>query len=146
MSRIDEAVKLFDDGFNCSQAVLAVYGPQLGLERETALEIAAGFGGGIGCMGDTCGALTGAFMVIGLKYGAIDPADKESKLKTYALIRQAAEMFAKRTGALNCRDLLGFDMSTPQGKEQAAKEGAFEICADLVKYAAEILEEILSED
>lgn len=146
MSRIDEAVRLFDDGFNCSQAVLAVYGPQFGLERETALKIAAGFGGGIGCMGDTCGALTVAFMVIGLKHGAIDPADKESKLKTYALIRQAAGMFAKRAGALNCRDLLGFDLSTPQGKEQAAKEGAFEICADLVKYAAEILEEILGED
>ena len=146
MNRIDEAVGLFDDGFNCSQAMLAVCGPQFGLERKTALRIAAGFGGGVGCMGDTCGALTVAFMVIGLKYGAVDPADKESKLSTYTLIRQAAEMFAKRTGALNCRDLLGFDLSTPEGKEQAAKEDAFEICADLIKYAAEILEEILGED
>ena len=146
MSRIDETVGLFDDGFNCSQAVLAIYGPRFGLERETALKIAAGFGGGMGCMGDTCGALTGAFMVIGLKYGAIDPGDKEAKLKTYALIRQAAEMFAKRAGALNCRDLLGFDLSTPLGKVQAAQKGAFDICTDLVKYAAEILEEILSED
>ncbi len=146
MNRIDEAAGLFDDGFNCSQAMLAVYGPQFGLERETALKIAAGFGGGMGCMGDTCGALTGAFMVIGLKHGPIDPADKESKLKTYALIRQAAEMFEKRTGALNCRDLLGFDPSTPEGKEQAAKEGAFEICADLIKYAAEILEEMLDQN
>jgi len=100
----------------------------------------------MGCMGDVCGALTGVFMVIGLKYGAIDPADKESKLKTYTLIRQAAEMFAKRTGAVNCRDLLGFDLSTPEGKQQAAKEGAFEICTDLVKYAAGILEKVLSED
>ena len=96
-------------------------------------------------MGDTCGALTGAFMVIGLKYGAIDAGDKESKLKTYTLVRQAAEMFAKRAGALNCRDLLGFDLNTPQGMEQAAKKGAFDICANLVKYAAEILEEILEE-
>ncbi len=66
MSRIENAVSRFAEGYNCSQAVLSAYAEQLGVDGETALKIAAGFGGGLGRMAETCGAVTGAFMVLGL--------------------------------------------------------------------------------
>ena len=75
----EQAVNNFREGSNCSQAVISVYAEQLGLSRKTALKIAQGFGGGMGRMTKTCGAVTGAFMVLGLKYGNADIHDKEAK-------------------------------------------------------------------
>ena len=71
-AKSEQAVRKFGKGFNCSQAVLSVYAEEFGLCRETALKIACGFGGGMGRMALTCGVVTGAFMVIGLKYGNVD--------------------------------------------------------------------------
>jgi C_GCAxxG_C_C family probable redox protein len=143
MNRADQSVQLFEQGFSCSQAILATYGPPLGLDRDIALKAAAGFGGGIGCMGTLCGALGGLFIAIGLKYGTTDPSDKDTKMKTYEIVKNAAEQFEKQYGSVNCRDLLGFDLSTPQGKEQAKKSGSFDICPNLIRCAAQIAEETL---
>jgi C_GCAxxG_C_C family probable redox protein len=68
-SKVNEAEACFSNGFNCCQSVLSTYGKGLGLGEREALKIASGFGAGIAYMGDICGAVTGAFMVIGLKYG-----------------------------------------------------------------------------
>ena len=143
MNRLDQAANLFDQGYSCSQSVLAVYGPPLGLDKELAIKAAAGFGGGIGCMGTLCGALGGLFIAIGLKYGTTDPTDKDTKMKTYDIVKNAAEKFEKQFGSVNCRDLLGFDLSTPEGKEQAKIDGSFDICTNLIRYTAQIAEEIL---
>jgi C_GCAxxG_C_C family probable redox protein len=62
MNRVEQAVSCFKNDLNCSLAILATYGQQFGLARETALKLAAGFGGGMGRMGHACGAVTGAFM------------------------------------------------------------------------------------
>ncbi|MHC4258915.1 MAG: C-GCAxxG-C-C family protein, partial [Planctomycetota bacterium] len=75
MDNVDHAVALFKEGLNCSQAVFSVYSEQMGLDNKTAAKIASGFGGGMR-MGETCGVVTGAFMVIGLEYGSGDPKDK----------------------------------------------------------------------
>jgi len=69
MSRVEEAVSCFADGFSCSQSIVSTYGTEFGVDREKALKISTGFGGGMGRLGGTCGAVTGAIMVIGLKYG-----------------------------------------------------------------------------
>jgi C_GCAxxG_C_C family probable redox protein len=66
--RCERATQCFSEGFNCSQAVLSAFGPEMGLDCETALRVAGMFGAGMGRMGNVCGAVTGAFMVIGLKY------------------------------------------------------------------------------
>lgn len=137
------AVKLFNEGFNCSQAVLAAFCESLGLDRQTALRLGAGFGGGIGGGGDVCGALSGAVMVLGLRYGSADAADKTAKNETYRKTRILVEEFKLRTGSLYCRELLGFDMSTEQGRLAAKRPGAFDDCSQFVRVAAEILEEMI---
>jgi len=145
MSTADEAVICFDDGFNCSQAVFSAFAPQLGLDRVTALKVAGTFGGGMGRMGETCGAVTGALMVIGLKYGQATNDDKAAKEKSYELVRQFAERFrARNRGCLTCRDLLGADISTPEGMKQLREKQAFTtMCPKFVHDAAEIVEQLL---
>ena len=92
MSRVEQAVSCFKGGFNCSQAVLSTYAQDFGLDREAALKLAAGFGGGMGRMAGTCGAVTGAFMVLGLKHGPTEAGDQTGKgnsLRASSGIRQA---------------------------------------------------------
>ena len=145
-AKSEQAVRKFRKGFNCSQAVLSVYAEEFGLCRETALKIACGFGGGMGRMALTCGAVTGAFMVIGLKYGNVDANEKEIKEKTYGLVREFARRFEKRNGSSICRELLGCDISEPEGLRSAKENGLFtSVCPGLVREAVEILEEMMNE-
>jgi C_GCAxxG_C_C family probable redox protein len=144
MNKVERAVSCFNDGFSCSQAVLSTYGEQFGLDRETALKVAGAFGGGMGHMGETCGAVTGALMVIGLKYGQTRVDDKEPKKKTYRLVKEFAEQFKVRNGSINCTELLGCDLSTPEGMQRAKERGLFTtVCPKFVQDAAEILEELI---
>jgi C_GCAxxG_C_C family probable redox protein len=145
MSIADQAVACFDEGFNCSQAVFSAFAPQLGLDRVVALKVAGPFGGGIGRMGETCGAVTGALMVIGLKYGQTTSEDKAAKEKSYELVRQFAERFkARNRGCLACRELLGADIGTPEGMQKIREKQAFTtMCPKFVRDAAEIVEELL---
>jgi len=146
-AKSEQAVRKFRKGFNCSQAVLSVYAEEFGLCRETALKIACGFGGGMGRMGLTCGAVAGAFMVIGLKYGNVDANEKEIKEKTYGLVGEFARRFEKRNGSSICRELLGCDISEPEGLRSAKENGLFtSVCPGLVRDAVEILEEMLEKD
>jgi C_GCAxxG_C_C family probable redox protein len=143
MNRTETAVKLFNEGYNCSQAVLAAFCEPYGMEPKTALTLAAGFGGGIGAAGGVCGALTGAVMVLGLKYGSPDVADKTAKNEMYRKTRVLCEEYKLRTGSLYCRDLLGFDLSTEAGQLAAIEPNAFHDCRQFVRIAADILEEML---
>ena len=95
MSRAEEAKKQFEKGFHCAPAVLSTYSEQLGLEKASALKIACGFGGGIGRMGRTCGAVTGALMVFGLKHGQVNLADQESSQRTYTLVKEFIDRFKR---------------------------------------------------
>ena len=144
MSKADDAVAMFKTGFNCSQSVLAPFGPELGLERELCLRVACAFGGGMGRQGRTCGAVSGALMVIGLKHGQISLDDPEAKLRTYALAKKLMDAFVARNKSPDCRDLLGCDLSTEEGLKKAmAMNFHTEICPKFVKDSAEILEQIL---
>jgi C_GCAxxG_C_C family probable redox protein len=144
MSKVKQAVSCFEEGFSCSQAVLSTYAPQFGLDREAALKIAGPFGGGMGGMGHTCGAVTGAFMVIGLKYGRVQAEDIQTKEQAYSLVKEFTRRFASRNGSIMCRELLGLDISTPEGRLLAQDEGLFAtLCPKLVQDAAEIIEQIL---
>jgi len=139
------AASRFSEGFNCAQAVFSAYAEQLGMERNAALKVSAGFGGGMGSLAGTCGVVSGAVMAIGLKYGATEGQDRETKLKTYALVREFAAEFKARRGAITCRELLGYDISTPEGKKAVEEQGlAGKICPGLVQDAAEIVAEILA--
>ena len=95
-------------------------------------------------MGETCGAVTGAFMVIGLKYGNSKAEDNPSKEKAYSLVREFADRFQSRNGTIGCRELLGCELSTPEGRALAREKNLFAtICPKLVQDAAKIIEQIL---
>jgi C_GCAxxG_C_C family probable redox protein len=113
VNRVQKAIQLFNSNYNCSQAVLAAFADEAGLDEPTALKLASGFGGGFGCSGGTCGALTGAVMAMGLCCGTADSADKTTKMEVYRKVRQLTEEYKLRTGSTICRELMGFDMSTP---------------------------------
>ena len=145
MKKSDRAVAVLNDGFNCAQSVFSVFAPGLGLEKGKAARIASAFGGGMARGGGTCGAVTGAFMVLGLKYGSSRPRDKERKEKSYEIAREFMRRFNERDGTVVCRDLLGCDISTPEGFARAKERGLFDtVCAKLVKDSVEILEDMLS--
>lgn len=144
MSGVERAVSCFEEGFSCSQALLSTYGPQFGLDRETALKVAGAFGGGIARMGQTCGTVTGALMAIGLKYGNTKTDDEQAKEKAYSLAKEFADEFQSRNGSIVCRELLGCDISIPEERELAAEKGLFTtLCPKFVQDAAEIVEQIL---
>ncbi|HUV03001.1 MAG TPA: C-GCAxxG-C-C family protein [Desulfobacteria bacterium] len=144
MNNVERAVSCFNDGFSCSQAVLATYAELFGLDRDRALKVASAFGGGMGHLGETCGAVTGAFMVIGLKCGQTDADDKETKKKTYRLVKAFAEKFKARNGSISCTELLGCDLSTPEGMKRAKEQNLFTtLCPTFVRDATELLEELL---
>ena len=144
MSDIEKAAAGFSQGLNCAQSVLSAYGPRFGLDRDLALKLASGFGGGIGHRGESCGVVTGAIMVIGLKHGGTLADGQESLDKTYGLIERFLESFKARHGSILCRELLGCDISTPEGLQAARDKGLFfDVCPKYVRDSAEILEEIL---
>ena len=143
MTRAETALSQFQEGFNCSQAILSAYAGQFGLDEETALKLAAGFGGGMGRMAETCGAVTGAFMVLGLRFGEACP-DRDAKERIYGRVREFADRFKARNGSLVCRDLLGRDISVPENLQLARETYLFSTnCPKFVRDACEILEELL---
>ena len=144
MDRVERAVSCFKEGFTCSQAMLSTYGPQLGLNHELALKVSGAFGGGMARMGETCGAVTGAFMVIGLKHGNARVEDKQAKERAYSLVKEFVDRFKSRNGSIVCRELLGCDISTPEGmKLVKEKKLTTTLCPKFVQDAAEIIEQIL---
>jgi len=144
MNKVESAVSCFKEGFSCSQAVFSAYSGLFGLDRETSLRLAQAFGGGMARMGETCGAVSGAFMLIGLKYGKIKADDEQAKEKTYEIVRKFVDAFKSLNGSILCRDLLGCDISTSEGMKQAKEKELFEtLCPKFVQNAAEIIEKIL---
>lgn len=145
MDRVDRAVSSLKEGFNCAQSVLSTYSKLFGLDRELALKIAQAFGGGMARMGQTCGAVTGAFMVIGLKHGKLRAEDDEAKEKTYEIVREFVKRFKSLHGSIMCKDLLGYDLNIPEElKEVEEKQIWDDRCPEFVKSGVEILEKLLS--
>ena len=139
--RIEKAVALFKEGFNCSQSVVAAFVDQYGFTHEQALRMSASFGGGIGRMRETCGAACGLFMLAGLETGAVEGADRDGKARNYAVVQELAEEFKRRNGALKCADLLGLSkkepvVSTPEAR--TAQYYAKRPCVKMVEEAARI--------
>ena len=144
MSKSDVAVEVFRGGANCSQAVLGAYAAEHGLTSELALKIACGFGGGIGRLGHTCGAVAGAVMAIGLVAGDAEPTGAANKARVYGLVQSFVEQFEAKHHTILCSELIGCDINTPQGYEEATARGVFTtLCPEYVRDAVEILEELL---
>jgi C_GCAxxG_C_C family probable redox protein len=126
--------------FNCAQTVFSLFAPELGIDEKTALKIASGFGGGMACA-ETCGAVTGAYMVIGIKHGHAT-SNPDDKVNTKLLIQKYNEKFKVKHESLICKKLLGFDISTPEGLSAARENDVFHAkCPAFIKTSCKILEE-----
>jgi len=143
-SKPDAAVDCFKGGFNCAQAVYSTYAEDFNIKKTDALRVSCGFGGGMGRLQETCGAVTGAIMLIGCKHGKIKKEDTESTDLTYELVREFADIFSAKHGSISCGTLLGCNLRTPEG-QQVFKEGNYKElkCCRYVHDAAEIVEGLL---
>ena len=142
--RSEIAVSRFKEGFSCSQAVLSAFSDLFDIELNLALKISQPFGGGIAHRGDICGAVSGAFMAIGLKYGRTQVHDIPSRERTYAAVTTFIEKFEGVFGSIICKELLGNDLSTEDGYKKAEDEGLFEtLCPKFVRHAAELVETVI---
>ena len=109
----------------------------LGMDCTCIPRIATGFGAGMGRHGETCGAVVGAIMALGLKYGREDVTDAESKADTYAKVESLLQAFKDKYGTVVCRDLIGCDFQTPEGNERFKRENMHvNLCAKFVAFAA----------
>ena len=139
--RIEKAVELFKEGFNCSQSVVAAFADEYGFTREQALRMSASFGGGIGRMRETCGAACGLFLLAGLETAAVVGADREGKARNYAVVQELAEEFKRRNGALRCADLLGLSKKEPVVSTPEVRTDQYYAkrpCVKMVEEAARI--------
>lgn len=145
--RVVRAVELFKQGFNCSQSVTAAFAPLYGISEEQALRMSASFGGGIGRMRQTCGAACGMFLLAGLDCGSTDPGDREGKSHNYAVVQRLARVYSDETGSLICAELLGLQQpeGTPQAEARTAAYYKKRPCAELVRLAATIYANYLTE-
>lgn len=150
--RGEAALANFHQGYNCAQAVLLAFGDLTKLDDAHAARLASSFGGGMGRMRETCGAVSGALMVLGLLSGYDEPEDREGKSRHYARVRDFADRFKTTTGggSIICRELLAGAKAdpTPGGEPEARSEAYYRKrpCGELCAIAAEIVEEMLAED
>lgn len=144
MNKTIEANKLFDEGFNCCQAVFTPFAVEHGLSKNDSLKIASGFGAGMSYQGETCGAVVGAYMVIGLFEGYQNPDDMDSKDLTKALIKQCRDKFTSKNGSCQCKELLGANTGNDKDLKYLRENGIFkQKCPGYVTDSVEILQGIL---
>jgi len=142
--RSAKAEAMFGSGFSCAQAVFTNYADLFGMDRETALRVAGAMGGGVGRSGGPCGALCGALLLVGMKFGQVRDGDKESKARCYEVAKDVIDRFRGSFGKIDCRDILGCDMGTPEGRAAAKEKGLLTtICPRAVVEACRIAEEVL---
>lgn len=146
MNHAQKAEKYFCNNFNCSQAVFTTFATEMGIDEEVALKIATQFGGGAR-KGEMCGAVSGALMVLGLKYGHCHSDDIEEKGRAYQIAEDFMDRFISEKGTVVCRELLGYDVSK---KEEMSKIKELElfrtICPELIRCAAEIVEQMIEDN
>ena len=143
MEKSLKAKSRFEQDFSCSQSVFSTLAPEMGISEESALKIASAFGGGMMRHGEVCGAVTGALMALGLKYGATTP-DNEGKIREAS--QELMRRFKETNGSLRCKELLGYHLIIPEEREKAKESGVFSsLCPLLVQNTTELAEEIMSE-
>ena len=146
MERHQTAVKEFMDGYRCSQAVLAAYARDFDLDMDLARQISLPLAGGSG-VGGACGAVSGAYLVIGMKHGFAHPGDPQRLMKVIAQIRAFVERFKALHGEIDCPKLIGLDIFSEEGHRTFVEKNVkVERCAHFVADAVKILGAILAEE
>lgn len=141
----ERAIELFKQGYNCSQSVFGAFCEECNMDFETALKLSSSFGGGMGRLREVCGAVSGMFMVAGMKYGYSNPKDNISKAEHYKRIQELAEQFKEKNGSLVCRELLGLSTQSESYIPEKRTDEYYKKrpCAEIVGDAAEIIDEFM---
>ncbi|MBD5545103.1 MAG: C_GCAxxG_C_C family protein [Lachnospiraceae bacterium] len=147
-SRVEEAVALFQEGYNCAQSVFGAYADVFGMDKETALKLISPMGAGIGRMRQVCGTVSGMALLSGLKDGNMDPKDREAKARTYEIVRNMSDEFEKENGSILCRELLGILSREESAMPAERTEEYYKVrpCVKLVRSAAQIVERQLLQE
>ena len=148
MDRVTKAVDLFKSGYNCAQSVAGAYADLFGMDENAALRAVEGFGGGIGRMRLTCGAVTGMTFLCGLKYSKGKPGDIETRTLIYNTVRKMAGEFEHMHGSIECGVLLkGIVPKTENARPEDRTEEYYKKrpCISCVRDCAELVEKYLIE-
>ena len=145
MEKNQIAVQKFSEGYNCAQSVFYCFCDDLGFDKNTALKLATGLGGGMGRKEEVCGAVTGGIIVLGAKYGRGEKDDRAATELTYQKTRELMDRFAAKHGTFICRQLLGdCELTSEEGQKQYKENDLFnKVCKPCVESAVDILEEIM---
>ena len=145
MNYSESALQYFNTGFNCAQSVLTPFREQFGLAEDHCLKMACAFGAGMGRQQHTCGAVTGALMVLGLHFGKGKMDDNSKKIRTYEKSVEFMKAFTEKHGSINCLELLdGLHMAIPEeSKEIDARELYRVRCTRYVSDAVQITEKLI---
>ncbi len=139
-----DALEIFNSGYNCTQAVLSRFAERFGMSREEAFKVATGFGGGIARSGEACGAVTGAVMALGLRYGRKEGGDRADQENTYTKVNEFLERFRALHGSCVCRVILeGIDLKTPEGQQAFGEKNMMDVCRRCVVDAADLVESLV---
>lgn len=148
-SRVERAVQLFKEGYNCSQSVVGAFADLYGFTQEQALLMSASFGGGIGRMRQTCGAACGMFVLAGLQSGTTIGSDREGKSRNYAMVQQLAESFKQINGSMICAELLGLKSNAEIAAQASERTDSYykkRPCSEMVRTAARLFANAISQD
>lgn len=148
MTHTEKAAELFQQGYNCAQAVFLAFNDVMQLPDLLAAKMASSFGGGMGRMREVCGSVSGMLLAAGVLYGYDDPVDRQAKIDHYARVRGLAESFQEKNGSIICRELLKNCRTTPGGVPQERNDAFYQSrpCLRMVTDAATILEEYLTQN
>lgn len=140
---VNNILSYFDEGYACSQSMLLGFAKEFNLDETTAKLISSTFGGGMGRLRRTCGAVTGAYMVLGLKYGNVEPKDMDTKLNSYKKVRDLTHKFEEIQGTSNCKEIL---KNYATSKEVSERKHHKIICRQVIGEVAEILYDMVYEE
>lgn len=145
MINANKAVEFFKNGNSCAQAILEAYAKRVNIDSEIAVKIGGGLGGGIGRKQHICGAINAGAIILGLKYSSGISGDIESKERTSEIVGKYVDECEKTLGNIQCKDLLKIDLSNPEERIAAKRDGLFEkVCDNAVLKSALILEKYLN--
>jgi C_GCAxxG_C_C family probable redox protein len=143
-SKETKAITFFRSGFNCAQAVVSAFSDELAFDKELALKIACGFGGGMGRLQETCGAVTGSFMILGVYNSKIYSGNQDRKDRTYSMVQEFAKAFIEIHGTINCKSLLGCDLKTEEGHSHFKENKLNElVCEKCISDSIRIIDDII---
>lgn len=148
--RIQLAVENFMQGYGCCQSVVAAFADLYCMDKQMALRVAAGFGGGVGRLRMMCGAVSGLVILAGLDCGQTEGSDRAGKSACYKVVQQLLGKFKERNGSVICAELLGLNgqqiaKETHEASERNAEYYKKRPCAAKVESAARVFAEYLEE-